>query len=68
VAAWSRRARGAKPAFLAGMPAAAWLPDGSLRVVYGFTTSGDRITAIDLIADPDRLAELDLVVLEASWG
>jgi RNA polymerase sigma factor (sigma-70 family) len=68
VAAWSRRARGAMPAFLAGTPAAAWLPDGVLRVVYGFTTSGDRITAIDLIADPERLAELDLVVLEASWG
>ena len=68
VAAWSRRARGARPALLAGTPAAAWLPGGSLRVVYEFKTSGDRITAIDLIADPERLAELDLTVLEASWG
>jgi RNA polymerase sigma-70 factor (ECF subfamily) len=68
VAAWSRRARGARPALLAGAPAAAWLPGGSLRVVYDITTSGDRITAIDLIADPERLSELDLVVLEASWG
>jgi RNA polymerase sigma factor (sigma-70 family) len=68
VASWSRRARGARPALLAGTPAAAWLPDGSLRVVYEFTTSGDRITAIDLIADPARHGELDLVVLDASWG
>jgi RNA polymerase sigma-70 factor, ECF subfamily len=68
VAAWSRRARGARPALVAGAPAAAWLPGGSLRVVYEFTTRGDRITAIDLIADPERLAELELVVLEASWS
>ena len=68
VASWSRRARGARPALLAGKPAAAWLPDDSLRVVYEFTFHGDRITAIDLIADPERLAELELVVLEASWS
>jgi RNA polymerase sigma factor (sigma-70 family) len=68
VAAWSRRARGARPALLAGAPAAAWLPGGSLRVVYDFTVSGDRITAIDLIADPERLTRLELVVLEASWS
>jgi hypothetical protein len=35
---------------------------GELRVVYSFTTSGERITAIDLIADPERLRELDLVM------
>jgi RNA polymerase sigma factor (sigma-70 family) len=68
VAAWSRRARGAVPALIAGAPAAAWAPGGSLRVVYDFTTSEDRITAIELIADPERLAGLELVVLEASWG
>jgi RNA polymerase sigma factor (sigma-70 family) len=67
VAAWSRRARGAVPALVAGAPAAAWAPGGNLRVVYDFTTSEDRITAIDLIADPERLAGLELVVLEGSW-
>ena len=36
--------------------------DGELRVVYRFTTSGERITAIDLIADPERLRVLDLVI------
>jgi DNA-directed RNA polymerase specialized sigma24 family protein len=40
----------------------------SRRLVYDFTVSGDRITAIDLIADPERLTRLDLVVLEASWS
>jgi RNA polymerase sigma-70 factor, ECF subfamily len=44
------------------------LPGGSLRVVYEFTVRGDRIAAIDLIADPERLRELDLVIAEPSWA
>ncbi len=32
------------------------------RVVYSFTIGGERITAIDLIADPARLRQLDLVI------
>ena len=38
------------------------MPGGRLRVVWSFTTSADRITAIELIADPDRIPELDLVI------
>ncbi len=63
VAAFSRVARGAKRALLDGEAAAVWMPGGELRVVYDFTTSGGKITAIDLIADPDRLPDLDLVIL-----
>lgn len=37
---------------------------GRLRVVYDFTVGEDRITAIEPIADPDRLADLDLVILD----
>jgi RNA polymerase sigma factor (sigma-70 family) len=62
VGAFSRRARGATPALLDGAAAAVWIVDGELRVVYRFTTSGERITAIDLIADPERLRALDLVI------
>ena len=62
VAAFSRRARGATPALLDGAAAAVWTVGGRLRVVYRFTTSGDKITGIDLIADPARLRRLDLVV------
>jgi RNA polymerase sigma-70 factor (ECF subfamily) len=65
VAAFSRRARGATPALLDGAPAAVWLLDGQLRVVYRFTTSGEKITAIHLIADPARLRELDVVIAAA---
>jgi RNA polymerase sigma factor (sigma-70 family) len=63
VAAFSRRARGATPALLDGAAAAAWIVGGQLRVVYRFTTSGDKITTIDLIADPAHLRQLDLVIL-----
>jgi hypothetical protein len=38
------------------------MPGGRLRVVWSFTTRGDTITAIDLIADPERLGQIDLVI------
>lgn len=66
VSRFSRYARGARPALLAGMASAAWVVDGDLRVVYEFTIDDGRISAIDLIGDPDRLVELDLVIGE-SW-
>jgi RNA polymerase sigma factor (sigma-70 family) len=64
VAAFLQRAHGVRGALLDGAAAAVWMPGGRPRVVLSFTTGGDRITAVDLIADPDRLAELDLVVPE----
>jgi RNA polymerase sigma factor (sigma-70 family) len=62
VAAFLRHARDARPALLDGAAAAVWMPGGRPRVVLGFTTSGGRITAVDVIANPDRLRQLDLVV------
>jgi RNA polymerase sigma-70 factor (ECF subfamily) len=59
---FARHARGGRRALLDGLAAAVWMPGGRPRVVWEFTTRGDRITAIDLIADPDRLRELDLVI------
>jgi hypothetical protein len=38
------------------------MPGGRPRVVLDFTTSGHRITAIDLIANPDRLCQINLVI------
>ena len=66
VAAFLRRARGARRALLHGTAAAVWMPGGRPRVVLDFTTSGNRITAVDLIANPDRLREIDLVIPEDS--
>ena len=63
VAEFCRRARGATPAIVNGAAAAAWMPRGKLRVVFNFTVSDEKITAIELIAEPDRLRQLDLEVL-----
>jgi len=62
VAEFSRYARGATPALLDGAAAVVWIVGGRPRVVYRFTTGGDHITAIELIGDPERVAELDLVI------
>jgi RNA polymerase sigma factor (sigma-70 family) len=64
VAAFSRFARGARRALLDGAAAAVWMPGGRPRVVYDFTVDDGRITAIDLIANPDRLRQIDLVIVE----
>jgi RNA polymerase sigma factor (sigma-70 family) len=54
---------GARPALLAGLAGAVWAPGGRLRVAYVFTVTGGTITAIDRVADRERLAELDPVML-----
>jgi RNA polymerase sigma factor (sigma-70 family) len=41
----------------------AWAPDGSPFSVVALTVNGGRIVAIDILADPDRLGELDLTVV-----
>jgi RNA polymerase sigma-70 factor (ECF subfamily) len=38
-------------------------PAGQLEVVLAMTISGNQISAIDVIADPDRLRRLDLALL-----
>jgi RNA polymerase sigma-70 factor, ECF subfamily len=58
--AFSRRARGARPALVDGAAGAVWMPAGKVRVVVTFTITGDKITAIYLIADPEHLREFDL--------
>ena len=40
-----------------------WAPDGNLLAVGAFTVKGGRIVSIDVLADPDRLRELDLAIL-----
>ena len=40
----------------------AWAPDGSPLAVGAVTVRGGRIVAIDVLADPDRLSQLDLTV------
>jgi len=41
----------------------AWAPDGSPFAVLAVTVRGGRIVAIEVLADPDRLGQLDLTVV-----
>ena len=62
-ATFSRRARAARPALVNGAVGLVWAPGGRPRVVFGFTITRGKIVEIDLIADPDRLRQLDLAIL-----
>jgi RNA polymerase sigma-70 factor (ECF subfamily) len=58
------RARVAQRALVNGAVGLVWAPGGRPRVVFGFTITGGKIVAIDLMADPEHLRQLDLVVLD----
>jgi RNA polymerase sigma factor (sigma-70 family) len=61
---FSGRARAAQPALLNGVVGAVWATRGGPRVVFGFTIKHGRIVEIELLADPDRLRELEVVMLK----
>lgn len=56
------RAQAARPALVDGAPAAVWAPDGTPRVVFGFTIGDGKIIGIEIIADPERISEFDVVL------
>ncbi|MEQ0558786.1 sigma-70 family RNA polymerase sigma factor [Amycolatopsis sp. NEAU-NG30] len=59
----SERARASELALVDGAPGLLLVREGRLAVVLSFRIDGDRITGIEVIADPDRLAALELAVL-----
>jgi RNA polymerase sigma factor (sigma-70 family) len=61
---FSGRAREAQPALVDGAVGAVWAPGGRPRVVFGFTITRGKIVEIDILADPERLRQLDLAVLD----
>ena len=63
-ATFSGRARAARPALVNGAAGLVWAPGGRPRVVFGFTITRGKIVEIDMIADPDRLRQLDLAIVE----
>jgi RNA polymerase sigma-70 factor (ECF subfamily) len=60
---FSGRARAAQPALVNGAFGLVWAPGGQPRVVFGFTITGGKIAAIDMLADPESLRKLDLTIL-----
>lgn len=63
---FSRRVRLMQPAVVLvnGEVGAVWGPRGQLVRVLRFRFAGRRISGIDVIADPDHLAELTLAVID----
>ena len=62
--AFRRFAESATRVLVNGIPGGvAWAPDGTPFAVVAVTVRGGRIVAIDVLADPDRLGQLDLTVV-----
>jgi RNA polymerase sigma factor (sigma-70 family) len=62
---FSGRAKALRPALIDGAPGAVWTLRGETRVVFAFTIAGGMITAIEQIADPERIARLEVTPLKA---
>ena len=62
-ATFSGRARAAQPASVNGAPGLVWVQQGRPRIVFDFSITAGKIVEIDLLADPDRLRQLDLAIL-----
>ncbi len=62
--AFSANARFAEPALVDGAVGIVVAAGGRLALVLRFGVVGDKITEIDIEADPDRLRGLDLAVLD----
>jgi RNA polymerase sigma-70 factor (ECF subfamily) len=60
-ATFAGRARVARPALIDGAPGLVWSQGGRPRIAFDFIVENGRIVAIDLIGDPERLREMDLV-------
>jgi len=62
--AFSANARFAEPALVDGAIGIVVAPNGKLALVLRFSVVGDKITEIDIDADPARLSRLSLAVLD----
>ena len=56
--AFKGRARGAVSALIDSEAGAVWAIAGVVRAAFVFTMEDNRITGIDIVMDPDRLARL----------
>ncbi len=61
--AFSRRAQSARLALVNGAVGVILAPRGRLSIALSLTIVDGKITEMDVVADPERLARLDLAVL-----
>jgi RNA polymerase sigma-70 factor (ECF subfamily) len=57
------RAQAAKPALVDGSMALAVIFGGRLRIVLRLTITGERISAVEAVADPEQISEFDVEML-----
>jgi ketosteroid isomerase-like protein len=58
---FSGRAAAARPALIDGAAGAVWAQGGKPRVVFALTITDGKVAAIEMIADPERISQFDLV-------
>ena len=63
--ALSGGAQGARLAIVDGLAALVWAPGGATRGVIEFEVRDDRIVAISVTGDAERIAELEIVLVDA---
>jgi RNA polymerase sigma factor (sigma-70 family) len=61
---FGRLARFARPALVNGAAGAVLAPGGRPVAVMGFTIADGKIVEIDVLADPERLRQIDLAILD----
>jgi RNA polymerase sigma-70 factor (ECF subfamily) len=61
---FSGRAQVARSALVDGAAGAVWMVAGRPRVVFSFRISHGNIVEIDLIADPERVQQLEVTILD----
>ena len=54
-------AKGALAVVIDGDPGAAWIMAGAVKVAFAFQVEASLVREIELIADPDVLATMDVV-------
>jgi RNA polymerase sigma-70 factor (ECF subfamily) len=62
--AFSDLAPSSRPALVNGAAGIVVAPEGRVLAVFGVTVKRGRIVEFDILGDPERLAQLDLVVLD----
>jgi RNA polymerase sigma-70 factor (ECF subfamily) len=61
---FSKRARGAQPVLVDGVPGLMWAPRGTPKVVFHFTIAEGKIVGIDLIGDAERIGGMEIRGME----
>jgi RNA polymerase sigma-70 factor, ECF subfamily len=57
-------AQAARPALVDGTPGAAWAPGGHPRAIWAFKVEQGRIVEVQVIADPKKIARLEVLLLD----